>query len=68
MSKPKQPNFESALTRVEAINAQLESANLSLDESIKLYEEGINLIRHCQKALTEAEQKVTLLSQNDESA
>lgn len=62
MSKDKGFNFEDALTRIETINSQLEGGALSLDDSIKLYEEGVKLVRQCQKALTTAEQKVMLLN------
>ena len=61
-------NFEDTLTRIEAIVAQLEAQSLPLEESLKLYQEGVKLVRSCQKTLQEAEQKVTLLSQNGESA
>lgn len=67
MSKDKGFNFESALARIETINTQLEGGALTLDDSIKLYEEGVKLVRQCQKALSAAEQKVILLSQNNES-
>ena len=68
MSKEKAFNFEAALARIEIINTQLEGGALTLDDSLKLYEEGVKLVRQCQKALTAAEQKVTLLSQNNDSA
>lgn len=67
-SKDKNFNFESALARIETINTQLEGGALTLDDSIKLYEEGVKLVRQCQKTLSAAEQKVILLSQNNESA
>ena len=67
-TKEKSFNFEGALARIETINTQLEGNALTLDDSLKLYEEGIKLVRQCQKALSAAEQKVTLLSQNNESA
>jgi exodeoxyribonuclease VII small subunit len=66
--KDKNFNFEAALARIETINTQLEGGALTLDDSIKLYEEGVKLVRQCQKALSAAEQKVILLSQNNESA
>ncbi|MGH9680877.1 MAG: exodeoxyribonuclease VII small subunit [Candidatus Acidiferrales bacterium] len=57
----KKPDFESALSRLETIVGKLESANLSLDDAMKLFEEGVQLSRDCQKYLEEAEGKVEIL-------
>lgn len=54
-------NFEKALTRLEEITQKLESADFSLEDSLKLFEEGIRLSRFCQKTLSEAEKKIELL-------
>lgn len=54
-------DFEKALAELEARVHQLESGDLSLEEALKAFEEGIRLTRDCQQALTEAEQKVQLL-------
>jgi len=58
---PKKPDFECSLTRLEEIVRKLESANLSLDEAMKLFEEGVQLSRDCQKHLELAEGKVEIL-------
>jgi exodeoxyribonuclease VII small subunit len=58
---PKKPDFECSLTRLEEIVGKLESANLSLDDAMKLFEEGVQLSRDCQKYLEEAEGKVEIL-------
>ncbi len=58
---PKKDNFESALKRLEEIVQRLEAGELSLDESLKLFEEGIELSRQCAKKLSEAEAKVEKL-------
>ncbi len=50
--------FEQALERLEEIVQKLESGNVSLDESIKIYQEGILLSKKCSKMLQEAEGKV----------
>jgi exodeoxyribonuclease VII small subunit len=55
------PDFEHSLTRLEEIVRKLESANLSLDEAMKLFEEGVQLSRDCQKHLEQAEGKVEIL-------
>ena len=57
----KKPDFEYSLTRLEEIVGKLESANLSLDEAMKLFEEGVQLSRDCQKYLEQAEGKVEIL-------
>ncbi len=57
----KKPDFEYSLARLEEIVGKLESANLSLDEAMKLFEEGVQLSRDCQKYLGQAEGKVEIL-------
>jgi len=54
-------SFEAALRRLEEIVETLESGELSLEESIKIFEEGVGLTRTCSKQLEAAEQKVTTL-------
>ena len=56
--------FEQALKRLEKIVEELEKGDLSLDESLKRYEEGIKLSRFCTKKLEETERKVELLTKN----
>ena len=55
-------NFESAMTELENLVTTIEAGNLSLEESLKEFEKGIKLSRVCQKALTNAEQRVKVLS------
>lgn len=57
--------FEDAMKRLEKIVEELESGNLGLDESLKKYEEGIELSRFCTKKLNEAQKKVQILSKKD---
>jgi exodeoxyribonuclease VII small subunit len=57
----KKDNFENALKRLDEIVQKLEGGDLSLDESLKLFEEGIELSRLCTKKLTEAEARVEKL-------
>lgn len=67
--KPKESlDFETALRDLEAVVAQLESGELPLEESLKAFEKGIKLTRHCQSALQAAELKVKELTENDELA
>jgi exodeoxyribonuclease VII small subunit len=57
----KKPDFENSLGRLEEIVGKLEGANLSLDDAMKLFEEGVQLSRDCQKYLEQAEGKVEIL-------
>jgi len=54
-------NFEKAMERLEQIVADLESGKLSLDDSIKVFEEGVELSKKCYAKLNEAELKVKQL-------
>ena len=62
--KNQELSFEEAVRKLEKIASELEREGLALDESLKLYEEGIGLVRYCNTVLTEAERKVKLLSVN----
>ncbi|MGD9850550.1 MAG: exodeoxyribonuclease VII small subunit [Nitrospirales bacterium] len=53
--------FEKALERLETIVTQLEGGDLSLDESLKIFEEGVKLSKTCLKMLDDAERKVEIL-------
>ena len=57
----KNMSFESAMTRLEEIVRQLEGANVTLDDSLTLYEEGIALVKLCSGRLDEAEQKIKII-------
>jgi exodeoxyribonuclease VII small subunit len=54
-------DFEKSLARLEEVVKRLESADLSLDEAMKLFEEGVTLSRECQKQLEEAEGRIEIL-------
>ena len=60
-------DFEKKLTRLEDIVEKMESGDLALEESLKLFEEGVKLTRECNAQLSEAEQKVRLLIGVDEN-
>ena len=53
--------FEIAMKQLEQIVQELESGNLSLEDSIKKFEEGIKLSKFCSAKLDETEKKITLL-------
>ncbi|MFQ5646441.1 MAG: exodeoxyribonuclease VII small subunit [bacterium] len=57
--------FETALQRLEEIVDSLEQGTLSLDDSLKQFEEGVQLTRFCSQKLSEAEKKVETLSLPD---
>lgn len=57
----RKPDFERSLARLEEVVRRLENANLSLDEAMKLFEEGVELSRDCQKQLEQAEGRVEVL-------
>jgi len=55
-------NFEQSLKQLETLVESLENGNLNLDESLKSFEKGIKITRDCQSALSEAEQRVRILT------
>ncbi len=58
--------FEEALEKLESIVNRLESGEITLDESIKAFEEGQKLVQFCLKKLEQAEHKVKILSKDSE--
>jgi exodeoxyribonuclease VII small subunit len=55
------PSFEESLKRLETVVDQLEKGELTLEESLKLFEEGVNLTANCKQELDAAEGKVQML-------
>lgn len=58
-------NFEKTLAELEQLVETMEKGDLSLEESVKHFERGIFLTKTCQQALSEAEQKVSVLLEKD---
>jgi exodeoxyribonuclease VII small subunit len=58
--------FEDALDKLEKIVSRLEEGDISLEESLKLFEDGIKLSRFCSQKLEEAERKVEILLRDKE--
>ena len=54
--------FEKAMEDLEKIVEAMESGELTLDQALKKYEEGVQLVRACQTKLTEAEKKIEILT------
>ena len=59
-------DFESSLEKLEEIVAELESGDLPLEKSIKAFEDGIKLTRHCQNLLSKAELKIQKLVESSD--
>ena len=58
--------YETAIKRIEEIISLLEKNEISLDESMKLFEEGSRLTAFCNEKLKKAEQKITELTDNND--
>ncbi|SHN91158.1 exodeoxyribonuclease VII small subunit [bacterium endosymbiont of Bathymodiolus sp. 5 South] len=58
-------DFNKGLSELEDIVKTMESGDLSLEDSLKYFEQGVALTRKCQTALSKAEQKIALLSADD---
>ena len=65
-TKEKSLDFEKSLAKLESIIEQLEDGELPLNESIKTFEEGVKLTKHCQELLTKAELKIQKLLEKDD--
>jgi exodeoxyribonuclease VII small subunit len=60
--------FEDCLSRLEQIVTALEGGNLPLEESLKVFEEGITLARHCARYLDDAERRIEMLVKDEAGA
>lgn len=60
-ARKKAADFEQSLQQLEALVNEMEKGDLSLEDSLKAFEQGIKLTRECQSRLGEAEQKVHVL-------
>jgi len=65
-SKEKSLDFEKSLEKLENIIEALEDGDLPLNESIKTFEEGVKITKHCQELLTKAELKIQKLLEKDD--
>jgi exodeoxyribonuclease VII small subunit len=59
------PRFEEAMARLEAIVHALEAGDLSLDDSLRAFEEGTGLLRFCARRLEETERRIEILTQDE---
>ena len=58
-------NFEESMKKLEGIVTELEKGNLTLDESVKKFEEGMKIAKQCNTILESAEKKITILLEKD---
>lgn len=69
MATPKKTiDFEDSLKRLDQLVANMEKGDLSLEDSLKAFEQGIEIVRHCEQALRTAEQRVAVLQTGREPA
>lgn len=64
MSREKK-NFEEAISELERIVEELEKGEVSLDQSIEMFQKGVELSKYCSKRLDEIEKKITVLIEDD---
>ena len=61
----KELTFEEAIENLEEIVAELENGNLSLDDSVKKFENGMKLSKYCNEILNKAEKEIAILLENE---
>ncbi|MDQ4120117.1 MAG: exodeoxyribonuclease VII small subunit [Acidobacteriota bacterium] len=61
-----EPNFETQLAALERIVRELERGDLPLEESLRLFEDGVRLARECQERLNKAERRIEVLMRDDD--
>ena len=65
MSDVQEIKFEEALAKLEAVVHRLESGELPLEESLRLFEEGVHLTKVCTHRLEEAERRIAILKKDE---
>lgn len=66
-TRKKSINFESKLNQLETLVDEMEKGTLSLEDSLKAFEDGIKITRECQQALKEAVLKVEMLTKDSKA-
>ncbi|MDD4201860.1 MAG: exodeoxyribonuclease VII small subunit [Candidatus Omnitrophica bacterium] len=61
-------NFEKALEKLEKVVSDLEKGDVSLEDSLRFYEQGVNLADFCQKEIEKAKKKVEILVKHDDGS
>ncbi len=67
MTEEKEMTFEEAMKRLEEITQLIQKSECSLDESLKLYEEGLNLAKFCDEKLKVFDDKLNQLNKEDDA-
>lgn len=67
MTKKKEPTLEEAFAQLDEMLLQLESEDISLEDSFKKYEQGMQLLKYCDETIDQVEKKVLLLQENGET-
>lgn len=62
----KEPNIEQALDALNSLIEKLDDPDIGIDESLKLYEEGVKLIRICKAKIENAKQKIKFIDENED--
>lgn len=65
MASEKEEKFEDKILKLEEIVSELEKGNLSLDDSVAKFEQGIKISKECSELLDSAEKKITILLEQD---
>ena len=65
--KEEKQNFEEAIKELEVIASELENGDLSLDESVSKFEQGMKLSKKCSDLLEDAEKRITILLKDDDN-
>lgn len=67
-TRKKEIKFEEAILRLEEIASAMESKNLSLEESLKMFQEGMDIALLCNKKLDEAEKRIDIIVKNSKGS
>ena len=65
MARKSPKNFEDALARLETVTENLQTPMISLDDALAQYQEGVQLIHFCQQKLSDIEQAILVLDNNE---
>ncbi len=65
-AKKKIEDFESAISRLEEITDKLESGDIKLEESMALYNEGVEIAKYCNNKLSDAEKKIKIIKEQNQ--
>ncbi len=65
MADQERPSFEEALKKLESIVEELENEEITLEDSVKLYEEGVKMSRFCTEILEQAELRIEQVNEAD---